>query len=139
MKKLAFVLAVLLILLCSCRFIPGPRETETGTESVATESETETETEPETEQATETETEPATEPADTAPAITPDPEGDVAAYAKISAKAENDVRFLLFGNTTLYHPTPEYPAKDPQDTESYQFTFSLFPFLIVSISIVGSS
>ncbi len=93
MKKLAFVLAILLILLCSCRFIPGPRETETGTESVATESETETETGPETEQATETETEQATEPADTAPSITPDPEGDAAAYAKIAAKAEDDVRF----------------------------------------------
>ena len=42
-------------------------------------------------------------------------------------------------NMTLYHRTPECPAKDPQDTESYQFPTSVFPFLILSISIMGSS
>jgi hypothetical protein len=44
-----------------------------------------------------------------------------------------------FGNTTLYHGTPEYPAKDPQDTESYQFPFSDFSFLTCPTYIMGSS
>jgi hypothetical protein len=43
---------------------------------------------------------------------------------------------FCFVNTTLYHRRPEYPAKDPHDTEIYQFPFS---FLIVLIFIVGSS
>ncbi len=105
MKRIALILAILMLLLCSCTITPLTPGTEegTGTEPAsvasgsATEPETEPATEPETEPATEpeteSETEPETEPADTTPAITPDPDGDAAAYAEISGKIDSDVRF----------------------------------------------
>ena len=95
MKKLAFVLAILMILLCSCKLIPGPPETETGTETApaATEPATGPATEPATEPSTESSSIPSTEPVDTTPAFVPDYDADAAAYADISAKAEDDVRF----------------------------------------------
>ena len=51
---------------------------------------------------------------------------------------------FCFGNMTLYHRTPEYPAKDLQDTESYQLAYFVFlrnmvrAFSIISVTDIDN-